>query len=60
MSESETSSEIKVKYENSNGENLLEDRNSARKVQSSDTDYYFNIIANPSKVVQRNRIESES
>jgi hypothetical protein len=60
MSESETSSDIKVKYENSNGENLLEDRNSARKVQSSDTDYYFNIIANPNKITQKKITESES
>ena len=59
MSDSETSSDIKVKYENSNGENLLEDRSSARKVQSSDTDYYFNIIANPSKVIQKKNTESE-
>ena len=60
MSDSETSSDIKVKYENSNGENLLEDRSSARKVQSSDTDYYFNIIANPSKVIQKKKTETES
>jgi hypothetical protein len=60
MSESETSSDIKVKYENSNGENLLEDRNSSRKVLSSDTDYYFNIIANPNKVIQKKITESES
>jgi hypothetical protein len=45
MSDSETSSDIKVKYENANGENLLEDKNTRKNI-SSDTDYYFNIIAN--------------
>lgn len=60
MSDSETSSDIKVKYENSNGENLLEDKNSPRKVLSSDTDYYFNIIANPTKIIQKKKTESES
>lgn len=59
MSDSETSSDIKVKYENANGENLLEDKNT-RKNLSSDTDYYFNIIANPSKVTQIKKTESES
>ena len=60
MSDSETSSDMKVKYENSNGENLLEDKNITKKVQSSDTDYYFNIIANPSKVIQKKNIDLES
>jgi hypothetical protein len=60
MSDSETSSEIKVKYENSNGDNLLEDKNVTKKVLSSDTDYYFNIIANPTKIIQRKESETES
>lgn len=60
MSESETSSDIKVKYETSNGENLLEDNNMTKKVQSSETDYYFNIIANPNKVMQRKEVDLES
>ena len=60
MSNSETSSDIKVKYENSNGENLLEDKSNLKKNQSSDTDYYFNIIANPNKTIQRKISESES
>jgi hypothetical protein len=60
MSDSETSSDIKVKYENSNGDNLLEDKSNAKKVLSSDTDYYFNIIANPTKVIQRKVTESDS
>jgi hypothetical protein len=59
MSDSETSSDIKVKYENANGENLLEDKNTRKNI-SSDTDYYFNIIANPSKVIQRKKTETES
>lgn len=57
MSNSETSSDIKVKYENSNGDNLLEDKHTSRKQYSTDTDYYFNIIANPSKTVQKTMIE---
>jgi hypothetical protein len=32
MSDSETSSDIKVKYENSNGDNLLEDRSNAKNI----------------------------
>ena len=60
MSNSETSSDIKVKYENSNGENLLEDKSNLKKNQSSDTDYYFNIIANPNKTIQRKISDSES
>jgi hypothetical protein len=60
MSDSETSSDIKIKYENSNGDNLLEDKSNSKKVVSSDTDYYFNIIANPTKVIQKNKSESES
>ena len=60
MSDSETSSDIKIKYENSNGDNLLEDKNNSKKILSSDTDYYFSIIANPTKVIQKNKSESES
>jgi hypothetical protein len=51
MSESETSSEIKVNYLNSQGDNLIEDKSNGVK-QTTDTDYYFNMIANPSKVTQ--------
>ncbi len=59
MSESETSSEIKVKYQNAHGDNLLEDRSNLK--QSSDTDYYFGMIANPSKITQEHKnSESES
>jgi hypothetical protein len=55
MSHSETSSsEVRVKYQDSKGTNLLED---SKKPQTSDTDFYFNMIANPSKIVIK---ESES
>ena len=60
MSDSETSSEMKIKYENYNGDNLLEDKQNSKKVLSSDTDYYFNIIANPSKIVKKSNVDSES
>ena len=60
MSESETSSDIKVKYQNANGDNLLEDNSHNKKAQSTDTDYYFGMIANPSKTQQQQKSESES
>jgi sulfur carrier protein ThiS len=59
MANSETSSDIKVNYQNSRGENLLEDQ--SKKPQSTDTDYYFNMIANPTKVTNKEKsVESES
>jgi len=60
MSESETSSDIKVKYQNANGDNLLEDKSNNKKAQSTDTDYYFGMIANPSKTHQQKKSDSES
>ena len=61
MSETETSSEIKVNYQNSRGDNLIEDIPSGIKQQTTDTDYYFNMIANPSKTIQHNlNVTSES
>jgi len=60
MSESETSSDIKVKYQNANGDNLLEDKSNDRKQQSTDTDYYFGMIANPAKTQQLQKSDSES
>ena len=60
MSDSETSSsDIKVKYQNSKGDNLLEDK-SNKKPQSSDTDYYFGMIANPSKVTSKAKTATET
>ena len=51
MSDSETSSsEVRVKYQNSNAD-LLEDK--SRKPQSTDSDYHFNMIANPSKILSK-------
>jgi hypothetical protein len=60
MSDSETSSDIKINYQNSKGENLLEDKSNGKKPVSTDTDYYFNMIANPNKVVNNKVSESES
>jgi hypothetical protein len=62
MSDSETSSsDIKVKYQNSNGENLLEDKsNDKKQQQTTDTDYYFGMIANPSKVTAKPKSETET
>jgi len=54
MSDSETSSsDIKVKYQNSRGDNLLEEKKNDKKPLSSDTDFYFNMIANPNKVIDK-------
>jgi hypothetical protein len=61
MSDSETSSsDIKVKYQNSKGDNLLEDKSNDKKPQSSDTDYYFGMIANPSKVISKAKSSTET
>jgi len=58
MSNSETSSsEVKVKYQNSNSEKLIEDK-SSKKPQTTDTDYYFNMIANPSKIISKTKEET--
>ena len=56
MSSESSSSDIKVNYKSANGDNLLEDRSNDKKIQSTDTDYYFNIIANPSKTVKINKV----
>jgi hypothetical protein len=61
MSDSETSSsDIKVKYQNSRGDNLLEDKSNDKKPQSTDTDYYFNMIANPSKITSKAKTATET
>ena len=49
MSDSEISIQ-NISYKNRNGDNLLEDK-TKNKPQSTDTDFYFNMIANPSKTV---------
>ena len=51
MANSDTSSEVKVKY--SNSEKLIED-NTNKKPQSTDTDYYFDMISNPNKIIVAN------
>jgi hypothetical protein len=61
MSDSETSSsEIKVKYQNSKGDNLLEDKTNEKKQQTTDTDYYFGMIANPSKIAVKSKSTTET
>jgi hypothetical protein len=59
MSDTENSNGTHIKYQNSQGINLLEDKIHNKKQQSTDTDYYFSMIANPSKTAALN-IESES
>jgi hypothetical protein len=57
MSDSETLHSIK--YQNSKGENLLDNENN--KKLTSDTEYYFNLIANPSKMIKnKNTTSSQS
>jgi len=59
MSNSDTS-DGKINYVNSKGENLLEDKSNDKKPVSTDTDYYFNMIANPNKVVNNTKKDSET
>jgi hypothetical protein len=58
MSDSETSSDINlnINYQTNDGNNIL--NNTVKKPQTTDTDYYFNMIANPTKVVEENDSES--
>lgn len=56
MSESSSSSEMRVNYQDSKGQDLLDNK----KPQSSDTDYYFNIIANQNKIMSIKNTESSS
>ena len=58
MSDSETSTEININYQSNNGDNLLDIKN--KKPQSTDTDYYFNMIANPGKIKDEPKEDSES
>ena len=59
MSDSETSSsEVKVKYQNSNFEKLIEDKSNEKKPQTTETDYYFGMIANPSKIINKPKAQS--
>ena len=45
MSDSDTSSDAQIAYHDSQGKNLLEN-----KSKTTDTDYYFNMLANPVKI----------
>lgn len=60
MSDSETSSDNKPIYQTSKGHNLLEDKSNDKKPQSSDTDYYFGSIANPVKILDSPKSDSQS
>ena len=50
MSDSETSVNNNITYKTNNGENILD----YKKQQTTDTDYYFNMIANPNKTILPN------
>lgn len=56
MSNSSTSSEVNIKYQNSNADKLNDDV----KPQTTDTDYYFNMIANPNKSLKQDKLQSDS
>lgn len=59
MSDSETSSsEVKVKYQNSHSEKIVENKLNEKKPQSTDTDYYFDMIANPNKIISITKAET--
>ena len=58
MAHSETSSsETKVNYQNNHGENLMD--NNSKKPLTTDTDHYFGLLANPSKL-KKDKSSSES
>lgn len=60
MSDSESSSDVTVKYQHLNGKHTIENKLNDKKPQSTDTDYYFNMIANPSKINNESVSSSES
>ena len=55
MSDSETSINNNIQYQNALGENLLENR---KKPLTSDTDFYFDKIANPTKIKDKSDTET--
>lgn len=59
MSDSQTSSDIKINYQNNNGENLLDNTNDKKNL-STDTDYYYNKLVNPNKIIFHKKSESAS
>ena len=59
-SDTSSDNEININYLDKNGNKLLSERPEIKK-QSSDTDYYFNMIANNDKIINsNNNSESES
>lgn len=59
MSDSETSTELNINYQTNDGDNLLDNMKN-KKPQSTDTDYYFNMLANPGKIVNEPKKDSET
>ncbi len=58
---SETSSDKNINYLDTNGKKLLSEGGKIDiKRQTSDTDYYFDMVANKDKVIIKNSTESES
>jgi hypothetical protein len=55
---SETSSEIKVSYHDNNGKRI--GHSTEVKRQTTDTDFYFNMVANQEKIIPNEEAESES
>ncbi len=53
---SDTSSDVKINYQTSNGSNIED----VKKNQTTDTDYYFGMIANPSKIIIPDEITESS
>jgi len=56
---SETSSENNIKYVDTNGRKLINDKTEVKR-QSTDTDFYFDMVANRDKIVIKSSEQSES
>jgi len=56
---SETSSENNIKYIDTNGKKLINDKAEVKR-QSTDTDFYFDMVANREKIVVKSSDHSES
>lgn len=57
---SETSTENNINYLDNNGKKILSETKKETKKQTSDTDFYFNMVANKEKIVVPTLDESES
>jgi len=57
---SETSSENNINYLDNNGKKILSETKKETKKQTSDTDFYFDMVANKEKIVVQTLEESES